>query len=48
MTVKNSVFGRKCVRNRKSSYSFRRSLASDEVRSEKTGVNAEKYVPKSP
>ena len=25
-----------------------RSLASDEVCSEKTGVNAEKYVPKSP
>ena len=31
MTVKNSVFGRKCVQNRKSSYSFGRSLASDEV-----------------
>ena len=27
---------------------FGRSLASDEVCSEKTGVNAEKYVPKSP
>ena len=27
---------------------FGRSLASDEVCSEKTGVNAEKYVPKLP
>ena len=26
---------------------FGRSLTSDEVYSEKTGVNAEKYVPKS-
>ena len=42
MTVKNNVFVRKCVRNRESSESFGRSLASGEVCSEKTGVNAEK------
>ena len=32
----------------KVAYHFGRSLTSDEVCSEKTGVNAEKYVPKSP
>ena len=37
MTVENNVFGRKCVRNRERSYSFGRSLASDEVYSQILG-----------
>ena len=42
MIGENGGFGRKCVRNRKVTNYRGRSLASDEVCSEKTGVNAEK------
>ena len=42
MIGENSMFARKCVRNRESANHCGRSLASDEVCSEKTGVDAEK------